>query len=131
MDSASRGLLARRVRELAAAGTGVVIATHDDELIQAAADRVVVVGGMGGHGAWARGGAARMNLVLVSLAGVVAFALLFVGGPFSGASAGLSIAVGTVAALLALELGTRRLDARRLALLAALAALDAGLGWRW
>jgi energy-coupling factor transport system substrate-specific component len=39
----------------------------------------------------------------------------------------LSAAIACVAALLLLELGTRSLDARLLALLAALAALDAGL----
>jgi len=68
-----------------------------------------------------------MTLALVSLAGIGAFALLFVGGSTLGYSAGLALALAATAALIGIEMGTRKLDTRQLALLAALAAIDAGL----
>ena len=68
-----------------------------------------------------------LRLLAVSAAGLVIFAL-----PFTGLEAGgyLPLLAVTVAAVLvfgALETATRSLDNRRLALLAALAAIDAGL----
>ena len=68
-----------------------------------------------------------LRIGLVTVAGLVAYALLFIQGPGEAVAAPLSLAVGAVAILLAIELGTRRLDTRTLALLAALAALDSGL----
>jgi energy-coupling factor transport system ATP-binding protein len=44
MDRAHRGALASTLRELAAGGTAVLIATHDPELAAAAAERVVLLG---------------------------------------------------------------------------------------
>jgi energy-coupling factor transport system substrate-specific component len=68
-----------------------------------------------------------LRLWLVSAAGLVIFAL-----PFTGLEAGgylplLGVAVAAVLVLGVVETATRRLDTRRLALLAALAAIDAGL----
>lgn len=66
-----------------------------------------------------------LPLLLASVvgAGLFAWPLLTAGGPGTIA---VGIGVATVAALLALEVGIRRLDSRALALLAALSALDAG-----
>ncbi|HEX8065787.1 MAG TPA: ATP-binding cassette domain-containing protein [Thermoleophilaceae bacterium] len=44
MDRARKDRLARRLRELAAAGSAVVVATHDTELAAEVADRVVLLG---------------------------------------------------------------------------------------
>jgi energy-coupling factor transport system substrate-specific component len=67
------------------------------------------------------------RLWFVSAAGLVIFAL-----PFTGLQAGgylplLGVATASVLVLAVVETATRRLDSRRLALLAALAAIDAGL----
>jgi energy-coupling factor transport system substrate-specific component len=64
---------------------------------------------------------------LASLAGVVLFAWPFLGGWVPADAPALALAIAAVAGLLLVELGTRTLDARRLALLAVLAAVDAGL----
>jgi energy-coupling factor transport system substrate-specific component len=68
-----------------------------------------------------------MRLAAISLIGAALFLLPFtrVGPPAAGPA--LALALGTVAALMAVEHGTRRLDSRKLALLAALAAIDAAL----
>lgn len=66
-----------------------------------------------------------LALVVTSAVGVVLFMWPFVSGSLPGASATTAVAVGTAAALVAVELVARRLDARSLALLASLAAIDA------
>lgn len=68
-----------------------------------------------------------MRTALLSLAGLILFAWPLLGGSPPGYIWAMIAAVLTVAALMLLELGTRQLDSRGLALLAALAALDAGL----
>jgi energy-coupling factor transport system substrate-specific component len=68
-----------------------------------------------------------VKLGFVSLAGVASFALLFVGGSTPTYTASLAIVLGATAALIGVEIGTRNIDTRQLALLAALAAIDAGL----
>ncbi len=68
-----------------------------------------------------------MTLAAVSLLGIVLFAWPFLGLGFPADTAALSAAVGAVAALALVEAGSRRLDSGRLALLAALAAIEAGL----
>ena len=68
-----------------------------------------------------------MMLVAVSILGAVLFLWPFA---LSGAPepvVALSLALGTLAALAAVEIATRRLDARRFALLAAIAGIDAAL----
>jgi energy-coupling factor transport system substrate-specific component len=69
-------------------------------------------------------------VILLLISAVVGVALFL--WPFSGlglpaATPALAIGLGTALGLLALEVGTRRMDSRQLALLAALSALDAGL----
>ena len=68
-----------------------------------------------------------MTLVVVSLAGLALFLWPFLaaGAPSTGAA--VSLALATVVAFAAVETLTRRLDSRRFALLAAIAALDAAL----
>lgn len=68
----------------------------------------------------------RAALVAASLVGVAVFAWPFLGGGVPGAAPAAAIGIGTVVGLCAVEVSARRLDARGLALLAALAALDAG-----
>ena len=68
-----------------------------------------------------------MRLGLVSLLGLVLFAWPFLGGGLPSDAAAFALALGLVAVLLLLERGTRQLDARKLALLAALAAIDTAL----
>ncbi|MGH9115324.1 MAG: ECF transporter S component [Acidimicrobiales bacterium] len=65
-------------------------------------------------------------MLALSAIGMVLFAwpLLGLGDP--GAAAGAAVAVGAAAALMAVEMGLRRLDSRALALLASLSAIDAG-----
>lgn len=58
--------------------------------------------------------------------GVALFCWPFLGGGAPGPTAAAAMAVGTAAALFAVEVGARHLDTRDLALLASLAALDAG-----
>ncbi|MDQ6691260.1 MAG: ECF transporter S component, partial [Candidatus Dormibacteraeota bacterium] len=68
-----------------------------------------------------------MRILLASLAGLALLLAPFLGvGPAGVVVAG-AVAVGTVVAIGLLEAGARRLDARLLALLAALAAIDAAL----
>ena len=68
-----------------------------------------------------------MILIAASLAGVVLFAWPFIGLPVPSDAPAIALAFGAVSGLVIVELGARRLDARRLALLVALAALDAAL----
>ena len=68
-----------------------------------------------------------MIVALASLAGVALFLWPYLGlGPFPAAPA-LAVAGGAVVLLAAIEAAARRLDTRLLALLAALAAVDAAL----
>ena len=68
-----------------------------------------------------------MRLAAVTVAGVALYAwpLLGLGSP--GADVAIAVSAGGLMVLVALELMTRRLDARGVALLAALAAVDAAL----
>mgnify|MGYP001286681494 CR=1 FL=1 len=69
-----------------------------------------------------------MILLLISVVvGVALFLWPFSGLGLPAATPALAIGLGTALGLLAVELGTRRMDSRQLALLAALSALDAGL----
>lgn len=68
-----------------------------------------------------------MILLLISLVGFVLFLWPFSGLGLPAATPALAIGLGTALGLLALEVGTRRMDSRQLALLAALSAVDAGL----
>jgi energy-coupling factor transport system substrate-specific component len=69
--------------------------------------------------------AAPVALILCSIVGILLFLWPFVSGSLPGASPATAIGLGTAAALVTVEIGARRLDARHLALLAALAAIDA------
>jgi energy-coupling factor transport system substrate-specific component len=74
------------------------------------------------------GGDGGVILLLISaVVGVALFLWPFVGLGLPAATPALAIGLGTAVGLLAVEVGTRRMDARQLALLAALSALDAGL----
>lgn len=68
---------------------------------------------------------APLALLLSSGVGVLLFVWPFVSGSLPGASSTTAIALGTGAAVIAVEVSARRLDARSMALLAALAAIDA------
>jgi energy-coupling factor transport system substrate-specific component len=68
-----------------------------------------------------------MRLTIASVAGLGLFLWPFTGLGLAPAAPAISVAVATVLALVLVEVGTRRLDARLLALLAALAAIDAAL----
>ncbi len=68
---------------------------------------------------------ASLALLLASIVGVLLFVWPFVGGNLPGASSTTAIGLGTAAGLVAVEVAARHLDARHLALLAALAAIDA------
>ena len=68
---------------------------------------------------------AGVALVAASAVGAVVFLWPFVGGGQPGAATAAAFGIGTAAALAAVEVAAGRLDTRRLALLAALAALDA------
>lgn len=72
-------------------------------------------------------GVRRSDLALVaaSAVGAAVFLWPFVGGGQPGAAEAAAFGIGTAAALAAVELAAGRLDARQLALLAALAAIDA------
>lgn len=65
--------------------------------------------------------------VLMALAGLVLIAWPFFGRDLPAYPPALGIAVGAVLAIAVVELGARRLDARGLALLGAIAALDSAL----
>ncbi|HLZ94856.1 MAG TPA: ECF transporter S component [Candidatus Dormibacteraeota bacterium] len=64
---------------------------------------------------------------IVSLAGVALFAWPFIGSDLPASTPAWTLSVGCIAALLLVEAGTRQLDARGLALLAAIAAIDTAL----
>jgi energy-coupling factor transport system substrate-specific component len=66
-------------------------------------------------------------LLLISAVGIALFLWPFSGLGLPAATPALAIGLGTAMGLLALEVGTRRMDSRQLALLAALSAVDAGL----
>jgi energy-coupling factor transport system substrate-specific component len=66
-------------------------------------------------------------LVAVSVCGLALFAWPFLGLGLPADTPALAVCLGAVAALIAVEAGARRLDARRLALLATIAAVDAAL----
>jgi energy-coupling factor transport system substrate-specific component len=68
-----------------------------------------------------------MSVAAISLAGVVLFVWPFLGLGLPPEVPALAVTLGAVASLALLETGTRRLDSGRLALLAALAAIDAAL----
>jgi energy-coupling factor transport system substrate-specific component len=68
-----------------------------------------------------------MRLTLASLAGLGLFLWPFTGLGLPAAAPAIAVAVATLLVLGLVEVGTRRLDARLLALLAALAAVDAAL----
>jgi energy-coupling factor transport system substrate-specific component len=68
-----------------------------------------------------------MRLALASLAGAALFLAPFAGLGKVPMGPALAVAIGTLGALTIVEAGLRRLDSRMLALLAALAALDAAL----
>lgn len=68
-----------------------------------------------------------MRLTLASLAGLGLFLWPFAGLGLPPAAPAVAVAVATLLALALVEVGTRRLDARLLALLTALAAVDAAL----
>ena len=68
-----------------------------------------------------------MILLAVTLGGVALFAWPFLGLGLPADTPALAVGVGALGAVLAVEVGMRRLDARRLALLATIAAVDAAL----
>ena len=68
-----------------------------------------------------------MRVGLLSALGLALFVWPFLGQPLPADAPALALAVGTAVGLLLVELGTRHLDARRLALLAVLAAIDTAL----
>lgn len=65
-------------------------------------------------------------LTVATLVGAGIFAWPFLGWGNPGPAAASAVGLGTAAALTVIEVATRRLDTRSMALLAALAALDAG-----
>ena len=69
----------------------------------------------------------RLVLGIVSLVGAGLFLWPFLGSGAAGDAPALTVALATALGFAAIEVGTRRLDARGLALLAALCALAAGL----
>ena len=68
-----------------------------------------------------------MRVGAISIAGLALFLWPFVAADTPPAATSLALSVGVVAVLIFVEASTRRLDARRFALLAAIAAVDAGL----
>jgi energy-coupling factor transport system substrate-specific component len=64
---------------------------------------------------------------LVSLAGLALFCWPFAGSGLPANTPAWALAIGSVAALLLVEAGTRELDSRAVALLAAIAAIDTAL----
>ncbi len=68
-----------------------------------------------------------MSVALVSLAGGLLFVWPFLGLGLPPDTPALAVALAAVASLAIMEAGARRLDSGRLALLAALAAIDAAL----
>ena len=68
-----------------------------------------------------------MKVAIASLAGLLLFAWPFTGLAAPGPGGAIAVAGGTVVGLALVEAGARELDSRRLALLAALAAIDSAL----
>lgn len=68
-----------------------------------------------------------MSIAVVSIAGIVLFIWPFLGLGLPPEVPALAVTLGAVAVLGLMEVGARRLDSGRLALLAALAAIDAAL----
>jgi energy-coupling factor transport system substrate-specific component len=68
-----------------------------------------------------------MSVALVSLAGILLFVWPFLGQGLPPEAPALAVTIGAVASIALMETGARRLDSGRLALLAALAAIDAAL----
>ncbi len=68
-----------------------------------------------------------MTLVVLSLGGLALFLWPFAGAGLPSDSPAIAVALGALGGLLLIELGARRLDVRALALLAAIAAIDAAL----
>jgi energy-coupling factor transport system substrate-specific component len=66
------------------------------------------------------------GVLVATLLGAALFTWPFYASGAPGGAAAAAMGIGTAGALLLVELGSRRLDARGLALLAALCALDAG-----
>ena len=64
---------------------------------------------------------------VVSLVGLALFGWPFIGSELPANTPAWALMVGAVAGLLVVEAGMRQLDARAIALLAALAAIDAAL----
>ncbi|HVA21971.1 MAG TPA: ECF transporter S component [Candidatus Micrarchaeia archaeon] len=68
-----------------------------------------------------------MTLLLVSLAGLGLFLWPFTGLGLPASTPALALAVGTTLVLLLVEVGQRRLDSRRLALLVTISTIDAAM----
>ena len=68
-----------------------------------------------------------MSIAAVAIAGIVLFIWPFLGFGLPPEVPTLAVTLGAVAVLGLMEAGARRLDSGRLALLAALAAIDAAL----
>jgi len=68
-----------------------------------------------------------MRVAAISLAGLALFLWPFAGSDTPPAAAAVALSIGVVAVLVFVEAATRKLDARRFALLAAIAAIDAAL----
>jgi energy-coupling factor transport system substrate-specific component len=68
-----------------------------------------------------------MRVAAISIAGLALFLWPFAASDTPPAAAAVALSIGVVAMLVFVEASTRRLDARRFALLAAIAAIDAGL----
>src|SRR5260370_11010156 len=64
---------------------------------------------------------------LFSLAGLILFCWPFIGTGLPANTPAWALSIGCVAALLLVEAGTRELDSRAVALLAAIAAIDTAL----
>lgn len=68
-----------------------------------------------------------MRVAAISIAGLALFLWPFVASDTPPAATSVALSIGVVAVLIFVEAATRRLDARRFALLAAIAAIDAAL----
>ena len=68
-----------------------------------------------------------MRVAAISVAGLALFLWPFVASDTPPAATSVALSLGVVAVLIFVEASTRRLDARRFALLAAIAAIDAAL----
>src|SRR5258706_6966491 len=66
-------------------------------------------------------------IALVSLVGVALFAWPFAGSDLPASTPAWALTLATLAGLFVVETGTRQLDARGIALLAAIAAIDTAL----